>query len=53
MKVGSVVKDIEFDKGAIGIIIEIKHGIGIYVVRFHGEERWLIGSELEVICEGR
>ena len=39
--------------GAIGIIIEIKHGIGIYVVRFHGEERWLIGSEMEVICEGR
>ena len=51
MKIGDLVKDTEMNKGEIGIIIDIKYGIEIYVVHFSDSgERWTIASDLEVIA---
>lgn len=50
MEVGDLVKDLELNKGEIGVIIKIMYGIEIYVVHFNDSGvRWTIASELEVL----
>jgi hypothetical protein len=54
MKIGNLVRDLEYRHGEIGVIVAIKHiemHVGnIYVIHFSNSgERWLLATEMEVI----
>ena len=55
MKIGGLVRDLEYRYGEIGIIVAIKSDIdmhvgSVYVVHFPNRgERWLLATEMEVL----
>jgi len=51
MKIGDLVRIKGLDKGTIGIIIDIKYSIEIYMVHFSDDlcQCWMLEKDLEVI----